>query len=410
MTGLLYHIVLLLIDGYIRVAAIFNLKAKRFTAGRSKTWAVIDRELKGVNSRVLWFHCASVGEYEQAVPLIEAMRSLNSDDKIVVTFFSPSGYEAIKTGHLIDYKYYLPLDYRANAKRFVELVKPYQVFFIKYEFWYNYLKYLHRAGIPVYSVSAIFRKSQPFFKWYGGFHRRMLSRFKRFFVQDRTSQELLSGLGINSVVTGDTRFDRVIDLKSHSLSLPILDDFVGNSTIMVIGSMRKEDESLLTSFILSQANIKFILAPHEINEKHIVELQQNLVSSVRYSIYKPDKQKVQVLIIDNIGMLSQLYRYGHYAYVGGGFSDGLHNILEPAVHEIPIFFGNRQYDRFKEAIDLIDLGAAFPVGSLGEMTRVFEDLQADAERYRVIQASVHQYVEANQGAAAKIISALNTPR
>ena len=409
MTGLLYHIVLLLLDGYVRISALFNEKSVQFIAGRKNTWKEIERDLTDNTDPVVWFHCASVGEYEQGLPLIEILQAQNPDQKIVVTFFSPSGYQAAKPNKFVDYKYYLPLDYSSNAKRFIDLVKPKRAFFIKYEFWYNYLKYLEQANIPVYSVSAIFRKSQPFFKWYGRFHRSMLDRFDQFFVQDRNSQQLLSGLGIQSQVTGDTRFDRVIELKNNPKAFPVLDNFVGDATVMVIGSMRDEDEKLITSFILSHDNLKFVLAPHEIKEKNIAEIQKILTSSVRYSTYEEVNLDAQVLIIDNIGMLSQLYRYGHYAYVGGGFSDGLHNILEPAVEEIPVFFGNQKFGRFKEAVDMIDIGAAFPVGGVEEMTLVFGDLLADNNRYQTIQESIHHYVMINKGAAGKIISALNSP-
>ena len=337
---------------------------------------------------------------------MKGVKKLFPNKRILVTFFSPSGFEAIKTDGVVDFKYYLPLDYPKNAKKFIELVNPEEVFFVKYEFWYNYLEILHTLKIPTYSVSSIFRPNQPFFKWYGKLHRKMLSYFDGFFVQDRSSQQLLAAIGIEADITGDTRFDRVIAIKEASFNSEILEKFAANAAVIVIGSMRNEDVKLITSFILSHEHLKFILAPHEISYHEIENLLNNLNNVVRYSTFSDNDVDRQVLIIDNIGMLSKLYRYGQYAYIGGGFSDGIHNILEPAVYEIPVFFGNQQFDKFKEAIELIDIGAAFPVGGVGEMSRVFADLYDDSSRYQTIKSSLHHYVYENKGAAAKILSVI----
>ena len=407
MTRLLYYITLLLMDGYLRASALFSGKAKQFVEGRRHQWQKISDDLKLIQEPIVWFHCASVGEFEQGIPIMEAVKKTHPNKKILVTFFSPSGFEAIKVDKIVDFKYYLPLDYPKNARKLIDLMKPEQVFFVKYEFWFNYLEVLAKLNIPTYSVSSIFRPNQPFFKWYGTLHRKMLTFFDHFFVQDRPSVQLLSTIGLEAEVTGDTRFDRVIAIKEESFSTPVLEKFTGNAPVMVIGSMRDEDVKLITSFILSHDHIKFIVAPHEIVEKDIVSFQHDLNHAGRYSTFTEKDADQQVLIIDNIGMLSKLYRYGQYAYIGGGFSDGLHNILEPAVYEIPIFFGNQQFSKFKEAIDLIDIGAAFPVGRLAEMSRVFEDLDEDKNRYQTIKSALHHYVFTNQGAADKILSAID---
>ncbi len=391
-------------DGYIRVSALVSSKSRQFLAGRKHQWQQIQDDLRLNQGQIAWFHCASVGEFEQGVPIMKGVKKQFPSKIILVTFFSPSGFEAIKTDGVVDFKYYLPLDYPINAKKFIDLVNPEEVFFIKYEFWYNYLEILHKLNIPTYSVSSIFRPNQPFFKWYGKLHRRMLSYFDGFFVQDRFSQQLLAAIDIEAEITGDTRFDRVIAIKEASFNSEVLAKFAANAPVMVIGSMRSEDVKLITSFILSHEQLKFILAPHEIREQDIENLMKNLNNVGRYSTFSDNDIDRQVLIIDNIGMLSKLYRYGQYAYIGGGFSDGIHNILEPAVYEIPVFFGNQQFDKFKEAVDLIDIGAAFPVSGIGEMSRVFADLYKDSNRYQTIKSSLHHYVNENKGAAEKILS------
>ena len=326
--------------------------------------------------------------------------------KILVTFFSPSGYHALETDEIIDYKIYLPFDSRKNAEKFLDIVKPKLALFIKYEFWYYYLSTLKQRQIPVFSVSAIFRSSQVYFKWYGGFNRKILDNFSYFFVQDKTSQQLLKTISLSSTITGDTRLDRVLKIKEQKDALPEFDAFAASNDLMVVGSMRKEDIDIIIKFVQQHPELKFIIAPHEIDESMMQPLEKNISSTVRHSKLSGSDDNQQVLIIDNIGMLSQLYRYASYAYIGGGFSDGLHNILEAAVYEIPVFFGNKDYQRFKEAIDLIELGTAFPIGSLPEFEAVFKALAGDEIRKVEVKSYLAKYIADNKGASEKIIAHL----
>ncbi len=386
------------------MVAIFNPKARKFIQGRKHAWQELTNQLASNTHPILWVHCSSVGEYEQGRPVIEAFKKKYTDYKVLVTFFSPSGYEAIATDEVIDFKSYLPFDSRKNSKRFIRLVAPGIVFFVKYEFWYYYLKQLKEAAIPTYSISSIFRSQQVFFKCYGGFYRQMLNNFNYFFVQDELSHRLLDNLNLPNKITGDTRLDRVIALKNQRQEIPQIEAFCAHKEVMVVGSIRKEDVELIIDFIKLHPDLKYIIAPHEIIESMMRPLENELKSTIRYSALGNSDQAHHVLIIDNIGMLTQLYGYANYAYVGGGFSDGLHNILEPAVFGVPVFFGNRAYQTFKEAIDLIDLGAGFPVGNIKEFDTVFSHLQGDKSQQSAIERSISGYLETNQGASEKIIS------
>ena len=405
MTNPLYSLFIALIDLVTRFKALWNAKDKRFVEGRKQVFKEITDDLGAQNDSIAWFHCASVGEFEQGLPLIQAYQKAFPQVKILVTFFSPSAEEAVKKSADVDFSYYLPLDYNSNANKFVDLINPTVVFFIKYEFWANYLRVVSERRVKLILASAIFRDEQPFFKWYGGFHRRMLRRFNKLFVQDQHSSDLLATIDLPCLVSGDTRFDRVIELKNLNKSFPEIERFTNGQKTMIVGSMRDEDEDLISEFIKAHKELKFVVAPHEINENKIISFQAKS-DGVRFSQLSEDDKSARVLIIDNIGMLSQIYKYGQYAYVGGGFSTGIHNLLEPAVNEIPVFFGNEDYARFKEANDLIELGAGFPVGSVEEMTTVFMDLDNDTGRYLEIRQTLKKYVSDNQGAAQKIISAI----
>jgi 3-deoxy-D-manno-octulosonic-acid transferase len=387
-------------------AALFNPKAKEFINGRKNVWKLLSSQLEGNTSPILWVHCSSVGEYEQGRPVMEAFKNKYPTYKILVTFYSPSGYQAVKTDGIVDFKIYLPLDSRKNARKLIDISNPKLGMFIKYEFWHHYLSELKKRGIPVLSVSSIFRDSQIYFKWYGGFNRKILDNLSYFFVQDKASQDLLNNINLSSTITGDTRLDRVLEIKEKRKELPDIDGFAAGKKLMVIGSMRKEDVDIIISFVQSHPEIKFIIAPHEIEDSMMLPLEQTIDSTIRHSQLNSSSYERQVLIIDNIGMLSQLYRYANYAYIGGGFSDGLHNILEAAVYEIPVFFGNNDYQRFKEAIDLIDLGVAFPVGSFPEFEAVFHDLDENNERLAEIKSVLTRYLSENQGASENIIAHL----
>ncbi len=390
----------------INVAALFNPKAKAFITGRKKVWGSLEEQLAQNSAPVLWAHCASVGEYEQGLPVLTAFKQACPHYKILVTFYSPSGYEAIHRNAIIDFKAYLPFDSRKNARRLLAVVKPKLVLFIKYEFWHFYLHELHKQNIPVFSISSIFRPGQVFFKWYGRYYKEMLHYFTFFFVQDKISAQLLQQEGLPHRVTGDTRLDRVLAIRAQKKPVKDIEKITKGHKVMVIGSLRKEDIPLITNFIARQPEIKFIVAPHEITEAMIRPLERALPSIVRYSTMVNLQNEPQVIVIDNIGMLSQLYQYADYAYVGGGFSDGLHNILEPAVFQIPVFFGNKAYQKFKEAVDLAALGAAFPVANLQELTRVFDKLQQDPARQTEISHKIAGYLAEHKGAAGKIINHL----
>ena len=403
---LLYSFGLKIIELLTHVAALFNPKAKEFISGRKRVWEKLSDQLGNNTAPILWVHCSSVGEYEQGRPVMEAFKQQFPAYKILTTFYSPSGYQAIETDEIVDYKIYLPFDSRKNARQLLDIAGPTLALFIKYEFWHYYLSELKQRQIPVFSVSSIFRPSQPFFKWYGRFNRNILANFSYFFVQDKTSQQLLNSLNLSSTVTGDTRIDRVLHIKEQKRELPKIADFAANKDLMVVGSMRKEDVDIVIEFIQQHPELIFIIAPHDIEESMMQPLERSSFSSVRYSKLTTAGENQQVLIIDNIGMLSQLYRFANYAYIGGGFSDGLHNILEAAVYEIPVFFGNKDFQRFKEAIDLIDLGAAFPVGSYPEFAAVFKDLANDHKRKAEIKSILATYIGENQGASEKIITRL----
>jgi len=403
---ILYAIGVKIIELLTHLAAMFNPKAKEFIKGRKQVLASLSSQLEHNSSPILWVHCSSVGEYEQGRPVMEVFKKRHPNFKILVTFYSPSGYHAVETDRIVDYKIYLPFDSRNNARNLIDIAAPKLALFIKYEFWHYYLNELKKKQIPVFSVSSIFRPSQPFFKWYGDFNRKILANFSYFFVQDKTSQELLKSISLSSTVTGDTRLDRVLKIKEQNKLLPEIAAFADNNNLLVVGSMRKEDIDIVIEFIEKHPELKFIIAPHEIEESMMKPLERSRFSAIRHSKLTAANTDQQVLIIDNIGMLSQLYRFANYAYIGGGFSDGLHNILEAAVYEIPVFFGNKDYQRFKEAIDLIDLGAAFPIGSYAEFGAVYKDLDSDKERKVEIKSILATYLAENKGASEKIIAHL----
>ncbi len=390
-----------------RLAALFNSKVRKWLHGQGQVWQQLaNLSEQATGQPVLWFHCASVGEYEQGRPLMAAIRQQYPRYRILVSFFSPSGYEAMQPDEVVDYKAYLPLDSADHARRFIRAVQPHAAFFIKYEFWYYYLHELKRQKIPVFSVSAIFRPNQLFFKWYGSFYREMLTCFTHFFVQDNPSLHLLGQLGLPATLSGDTRIDRVLTIRDSPADLPLIEVFAREQQVMVIGSLRQEDKEVVFSFIRQQTALRFIVAPHEITTSMLTELTSALPGSVRYSELQDAPHDKQVLIIDNIGMLARLYRFGQLAYVGGGFSDGLHNILEAAVYGIPVFFGNKAYYKFKEAHDLIELGAAFAVKDSRELAEKVHELQQEPQYKQQIKERLNEYMEKNRGATDRIMTVL----
>lgn len=407
-TGLfLYRSALKLFSVTIRSVATFNPKAKLFVAGRKDVFDKIAEAVSGKTSRKIWFHCASLGEFEQGRPLIETFKTDFPDYEIFLTFYSPSGYEVRKNYALADYVYYLPLDGASNSKKFIDLVDPQLAIFVKYEFWYYYLYELKRRNIPVLSISSIFRPDQLFFKSYGSFYREILGFFTHFFVQDNNSKLLLQELGIQNVtISGDTRFDRVFALNQNSKKISIVKNFKNQRPLLVIGSSWKEDLDLLIPFINKNAHgLQYIIAPHEIDENTIEKILTSVELPVtRYSKIKDeDSANYNVLIIDNIGLLSSLYKYGEYAYIGGAFGKGLHNILEAATYGVPVIFGDRSYAKFKEANDLIEKGGAFAVGNDSELNNVFEFL---SDPVKLLEAGEinSEYIKNNIGATDEIIN------
>jgi 3-deoxy-D-manno-octulosonic-acid transferase len=404
---LAYKIALFSYRLLIKVASPFNRKAKLWIDGRRDLIEKLRERLKDNKAPIAWFHCASLGEFEQARPVIEKLKTQNSKLKILLTFFSPSGYEIRKNYEGADYIFYLPLDTKKNAREFIEATKPAIAFFVKYEFWYYYLNELKKNNIPVISISAIFRKDQLLFRSYGSFYKNILKKFDRIFVQNEESYNLLKSIDIkNTEIAGDTRFDRVKEICDHKKSIEIAEKFKDNKKVLVIGSSWTEDMKVLISFINTfDKNVKFIIAPHELHEKDLANLESLIKRKcVRFSKTKPEEAaQYDVLIIDNIGMLASLYQYGEFAYIGGAFGKGLHNILEAATYGMPVFFGSN-YKKFNEASELIKLGSAFSVKDENEFTEAFSKLWKDENLRLSIAEQSRAFIEKNTGATDKILS------
>lgn len=401
----LYNISVSLISLLFKLAGLFHPKARLFVSGRRNLFCAIETAFYGNQSPVLWVHCASLGEFEQGRPVIEVFRKELPSHKILLTFFSPSGFEVRKNYQGADYIFYLPWDTPTNARKFIQLVNPALAIFVKYEFWYNYSKVLHRNGIPLLSISSIFRSDQLFFQPYGKFYRKTLKHFTHFFVQNETSVKLLQSIQLyNCEKAGDTRFDRVYEIVKENHELSLAANFKAGEKLLVAGSCWPEDLDVIVPLI-NENRLKFIIAPHEISEAFITTIEKSLqVKSIRYSRAKDqDLQEYSVLIIDNIGLLSKLYRYGEFAYVGGAFGKGLHNILEAACYGVPVFFGNRSYEKFQEATDLINRGGAFQVSDYTDFKMKYEQLNIP-ENFLLACEVTQQYVEENLGATDKIIS------
>jgi 3-deoxy-D-manno-octulosonic-acid transferase len=385
----------------IFIASFFNKKAKLWINGRKKT------NYKQF-SKSAWFHFASLGEYEQGLPVLIAYREKYPHTKIIITFFSPSGFEIRKNTPYADAVYYLPLDTKSNARKFIDAIDPAIAVFTKYEYWYHFFSELHDREIPLYLISGIFRSNQVFFKWYGGLHREMLNCVTRFFVQDDNSKHLLQSIGISYVsVSGDTRFDRVWAYAQYPKSFPVIAEFTQGKKTFIAGSTWPEDEQLLAKLAADHPDWKFIFAPHEIKEEKINRLIEQLPanSAVRHSQLTTDHSP-QTLIIDNIGMLSSLYQYGQIAYIGGGFGVGIHNTLEAAAFGLPVIFGPN-YEKFKEAKDLISLQVGFSIKDESELKKTFEFLTEDESRYQSISMKIKEYVKEHTGATEIIMEYLS---
>ena len=388
-------------------AALFNPKAKLWVEGRKGIFEKIKNEVNP--GYIVWIHAASVGEFEQARPLIERIREDYPSKKILLTFFSPSGYELRKNYGLVDYVYYLPIDTKKSAKKFIDLIQPEMVFFIKYEFWFNYLNELYKRVIPIYLVSTIFRPNQHFFKWYGGWFRKHLRMVEEFFVQDIESATLLSSINIKRIcITGDTRFDRVKSLTENPKSFESIHHFVQDSKVLLAGSSWEPDEKILSNYLDHESrDFKLIIAPHEVTKDHIDSILN------RFSKFKPllfsefeDKEipkENRVLIIDSIGKLMHLYQYTDVAYIGGGFGVGIHNILEAATYKKPVIFGPK-YQKFNEAKELIKHQGGFSISNEKEFAAMASKLLFDTKAYHQASAECGKYVEENIGATEKIFA------
>lgn len=396
----LYYLLVLIISPFKR-------KAKLWIEGRSN-WQVNLKAAISPNYPVAWFHCASLGEFEQGRPLIEAYRESHPGHRILLTFFSPSGYEVRKNYSGADYVFYLPLDTPWNAKKFLAIVNPVIAVFIKYEFWYHHLRQLKRNKIPTFVISAIFRPNQVFFKWYGAWYRKVLFGFNHIFVQNEISVLLLQKIGIsNATVAGDTRFDRVSANAQKAEELPVLESFCGDSNVIVAGSTWPKDDELLVEYIKSAPeNLKLVLVPHEIDPKQIEAFEKMVgVSTIRYTRGNKNVESAKILIIDMVGILAAAYRYATIAYVGGGFGVGIHNTLEPATYGIPVLFGPN-HQKFNEATELIGAGAGFSVSNAAEFRLVVSNLLSNEEQYKSSCRAAKTYITDNVGATNRILEEL----
>lgn len=409
--GILYNTLMRLASFGAMLAALFSSKMKMFVDGRKGVFEKLQQQI-GVSDKTVWMHCASLGEFEQGVPILQALRSAKPDYKLVVSFFSPSGYEVKKNSPLADIVVYLPLDTPNNAKRFVAAIHPSLAIFVKYEIWPNYLFELQNKKIPSFLISALFRKNQIFFKSYGNFMRRALFTFDNCFVQDQNSQQLLNGIGMEKLtISGDTRFDRVFNQLKMDNTLKFAGDFKGDSITIVCGSTWPEDEAVLLNFINSAPDgVKFIVAPHKIENLKIEAFRRNIVKK---TVLHSEKDEVnlreyEVLIIDCIGLLSKLYRYADIAFVGGAMGNtGLHNILEPATFSIPIVIG-KNYDKFPEAYALKEAGGLFVVKNAAEATQLFEKLVGNENVRKNAGEIAGLFIKQNTGATAIILESILT--
>lgn len=392
----------------LKTIALFSSgKIRLGVEGRKKTFQILEKK-RDTSKKLIWFHAASLGEFEQGRPLIEKMKSQYPDYQILMTFFSPSGYEIRKNYPHADIITYLPIDTKRNAERFLEATKPDMIFFIKYEFWFYFLKTATDKKIPTYYIAALFRPQQFFFAWYGKFMQPILQKISHYFVQNETSKKQLESIGINQIsVVGDPRIDRVVELAAQAKKFPIVEDFCQGKNVMVIGSSWSQDEAILLSFIAKNTDWKFIIAPHEIDEKHLQDIEnQSLVKIIRYSKYEKNSD-ANLLLIDNIGMLNSLYGYGKIAYIGGGFGSGIHNTLEPMAYGLPVIFGPK-YQKFEEANAMISTipQGAFSIRNTEDLAAVFAFLKEE-KNYDAASKTVLKYMEKNKGATEKIVKMLS---
>ncbi|HHH50065.1 MAG TPA: 3-deoxy-D-manno-octulosonic acid transferase [Saprospiraceae bacterium] len=402
---LLYNIAIRLYQFSIFLFSFFYEKAKLWRSGRKDIFKKIKQEID-VSKKTIWIHCSSLGEFEQGRPIIEQIKKDLPDVQILLTFFSPSGFEIRKNYQQADYIFYLPLDTKKNAQQFIQLLQPQLVVFVKYEFWYHYLNELKIKQIPIILVSAVFREQQVFFKWHGSLFRKMLSFFEVIFVQDENSKNLLTRhFQGKIIVAGDTRIDRVLAIAKKKKAFPLVNKFADGSKVLVIGSSWPPDEDILLKYINQNkdSNWKYIVAPHEIDTAHLEQIEKKLsIASIRFSqLNQSNYKENKVLIIDNIGMLSSLYQYGKLAYIGGGFGAGIHNILEPMAFHLPVIFGPK-YQKFEEANKQIASGGGFCIHNFNDFQKTMQLLN-NKNAYEKSSQAVQTYLEDEQGATDQIM-------
>lgn len=405
MSLLLYNLFLILYKTAIRFASIWDGKARLWIDGRKQP-------IPNYTEKTIWMHCASLGEFEQGRTVLETIKKQYPQYKVVLTFFSPSGYTVRKNYPEADSVLYLPLDSPQNAKKFINAINPALVLWVKYEYWYYHLTELQKNNIPVILVSGIFRPNQPFFKWYGKLWKKMLQRFSVLFVQNEKSLELLKehGLNENAIISGDTRFDRVSDILKNPQPNEKVEKFCGSDSVIVAGSTWEEDQEVLAHYVHLRPDVKFIIAPHEVDEDNILDVLKQFPDALRFTKWNGNDTDAHVLIIDNIGMLSRLYKYATIAYIGGGFRDsGIHNTLEAAVYGIPVVFGP-VYEKFKEAVELIDVGAAVSIESAIELEETFNDFLNNAHKITMAGSAAKEYVSDNKGASKIILDYIQRNR
>ena len=407
----MYNAAISIFSFLVRLIAPFHKKAGLITKGHVQTYEILKKQIDRSNKYV-WFHVASLGEYEQAQPMMEIIKRDKPDYKILLSFFSPSGYEVQKNNEIADVVCYLPFDKKKNVNEFLDLVNPTIAIFIKYEFWYHYIHQLYLRKIPIYLTSAVFRPNQLFFKPWGDVYKKILKYYTEIFVQDKASKRLLLDHGIKQVtVMGDTRMDRVVKIKEEALSLPVVERFAtlkNNQAVLVAGSSWQEDENILINYFNKHAYLKLIIAPHLIDEPHLKQIESKLRRPfVRFS----DASELNILdfdclIIDNFGLLSSVYRHGEIAYIGGGFGAGIHNLLEAAVYGVPVVFGPN-YRKFIEARELIENGGGYTISNETEFNRVLKNFVTAPEDLEIAGEKAAEYIYTNAGATERIVNKID---
>lgn len=408
---LFYQLFLITYKAGIHLVSLWNSKAKLWIEGRKNVFEQLQEALPNTpNQKIIWMHCASLGEFEQGRPVLEKLKEKDSDALFVITFFSPSGYEFAKKKKDFTYIFYLPMDSKKNAKKWIELLKPDLVLWVKYEYWHFYLQEIKRNKKPLLMVSGVYRSNQIFFKWYGTFYVKMLNCFSHFFVQNEDSKRQLEKIIPEQRITvsGDTRCDRVIRIAETFSDVPGIENFCGNKKVIVMGSTWEEDEAVWTHLVRSHPEIKFIIAPHEIDEENLLDVKKQFAGAIFYSDWLKNvadiNQEINCMIIDNIGTLSRLYHYATITYVGGGFGDnGLHNILEAAVYGKPVIFGPH-YEKNFEAQELINCSGGISIDSAIDLEKVVKNLLENKNELQSRSEAAKNYVYQNAGASDKIIS------